>query len=279
MYTDQYQLTMAQLYFRLGLHERPAQFDYFYRRNPDYGAHQAGYCVHAGLEWLLDWMRAARFDDDDIAYLQSQKEPGGARIFADDFLAWLRAHGNFDGITLRAIPEGRVVHPNAPLAIVQGPLAMAQILETSLLNHLNYPTLVATKAERMHQSARGRLLMEFGLRRGQERGANAGARAALIGGADFSSMRTCRPAAPALMPGAARYAEPRKFGPAARSPGAAKAARDSGALLWVGPAGGMLAVRFMLTVPDAAVTPRTTSPCAGGPSDAAVGNRQRQSEH
>ena len=69
----------------------------------------------------------------------------------------------------------------------QGPLAMAQILETSLLNHLNYQTLIATKAARIHESGRGRTMLEFGLRRGHERGANAGARAALIGGADFSS--------------------------------------------------------------------------------------------
>jgi len=187
LYTDQYQLTMAQLFFRLGLQERRVQFDYYYRRNPDYGAHQAGYCINAGLEWLLDWMREARFRDADIDALRHQTDASGARIFADDFLEWLRAHGTFESISLRAIPEGRVVHPNVPLAIVQGPLAMAQILETALLNHLNYPILVATKAERMHQSGRGRLLLEFGLRRGQERGANAGTRAALIGGADFSS--------------------------------------------------------------------------------------------
>ena len=61
LFTDQYQLTMAQLYYRAGLHEKPAQFDYFYRRNPDYGGHQAGYGVSAGLEWLLDWMQRARF--------------------------------------------------------------------------------------------------------------------------------------------------------------------------------------------------------------------------
>jgi nicotinate phosphoribosyltransferase len=99
----------------------------------------------------------------------------------------LRDNGSFAGIAMHAIPEGRVVHPNVPLVVVQGPLAMAQILETSLLNHLNYPTLIATKAARIRESGRGRLLLEFGLRRAQERGANAGARAALIGGADFTS--------------------------------------------------------------------------------------------
>ena len=86
-----------------------------------------------------------------------------------------------------AIPEGRVVHPHVPLTVVQGPLAVAQILETPLLNQLNYQTLIATKAARIHESGPGRLLLEFGLRRGHEKGANAGTRAALIGGADFSS--------------------------------------------------------------------------------------------
>ena len=187
LFTDQYQLTMAQLYYRMGLHEKPAQFDHFFRSYPDYGSHKAGYCINAGLEWLLDWMREARFRDQDIAHLRGQTDRTGKRIFDNDFLAWLQKTSTFDGITMRAIPEGRVVHPNVPLTIVQGPLAMAQIVETSLLNHLNYPTLIATKAARIHESGRGRLLLEFGLRRAQERGANTGARAALIGGADFSS--------------------------------------------------------------------------------------------
>ncbi len=187
LFTDQYQLTMAQLYYRVGLHERQVQFDHFFRNYPNYGAHQAGYCINAGLEWLLDWMQEAHFRDEDIAYLRGQRGRAGTPVFGDDFLAWLRHNGAFDSLTMRAIPEGRVVHPNEPLTVVQGPLAMAQILETSLLNHLNYQTLIATKAARMHDSGRGRLLLEFGLRRGHERGANAGARAALIGGADFTS--------------------------------------------------------------------------------------------
>jgi len=187
LFTDQYQLTMAQLYYRMGLHEKRAQFDHFFRTYPDYGAHQAGYCVNAGLAWLLDWMQEAYFRDEDLAYLRGQTSRTGERLFHDDFLAWLRQHGTFAGITLQAIPEGRVVHPTVPLTVVQGPLVMAQILETPLLNHLNYPTLIATKAARIHESGRGRLLLEFGLRRAQEKGANAGARAALIGGADFTS--------------------------------------------------------------------------------------------
>jgi nicotinate phosphoribosyltransferase len=187
LFTDQYQLTMAQLYYRVGLHKKQVQFDHFFRHYPDYGAHEAGYCVNAGLEWLLDWMLESRFRDEDIELLQGQRGRKGAPIFSQEFLAWLRQNGTFDALTMRAIPEGRVVHPNVPLTVVQGPLAMAQMLETSLLNHLNYQTLIATKAARIHDSGRRRLLLEFGLRRGHERGANAGARAALIGGADYTS--------------------------------------------------------------------------------------------
>ena len=187
LFTDQYQLTMAQLYYRVGLHEKKVQFDHFFRNYPDYGMHEAGYCINAGLEWLLDWMQEARFRDEDIVYLQGQTGRAGTPVFGDDFLTWLRGNGTFEGLTMRAIPEGRVVHPNVPLTVVQGPLAMAQILETSLLNHLNYQILIATKAARIHESGRRRLMLEFGLRRGHGRGANAGARAALIGGADFSS--------------------------------------------------------------------------------------------
>ena len=187
LFTDHYQLTMAQLYFRAGLHETPVQFDHFFRRYPDYGSHSAGYCVTAGLEWLIDWMRETRFTSGDVDYLRSLRDGNGDRSFDEDFLAWLGEHGHFSGLTLKAIPEGRVVHPNVPLTEVTGPLAMAQILETSLLNHLNYPTLIATKASRMVESARRRPVLEFGLRRAQGFGANAGARAALIGGAGFTS--------------------------------------------------------------------------------------------
>lgn len=187
LFTDQYQLTMAQLYFHLGVHEKRVQFEHFFREYPDYGSHQAGFCINAGLEWLLDWMSEARFRDADIDYLRSHQSRSGSRLFSDDFLAWLSSGGNFETISMRAIPEGRVVHPNTPLTIVEGPLAMAQILETSLLNHLNYQTLIATKAARIREIGRGQVMMEFGLRRAQDRGGSAGARAALIGGADYSS--------------------------------------------------------------------------------------------
>jgi nicotinate phosphoribosyltransferase len=187
LFTDQYQLTMAQLYYRLGMHERPAQFDHFFRSYPNYGQHQAGYCVCAGLGWLLDWLETAHFGDEEIAHLRSQKQSSGRPLFDEAFLGWLRHDFDFMALTIRAVAEGRVVHPHAPLTVVEGPLAMAQLLETSLLNKLNFQTLIATKAARIHESGRGRLLLEFGLRRAQDEGANAGARAALIGGADFTS--------------------------------------------------------------------------------------------
>jgi nicotinate phosphoribosyltransferase len=187
LFTDMYQLTMAQVYYQMGLHEKLVQFDHFFRNYPDYGTHKAGYCVNAGLEWLLDWMSKVHFRDQDLEYLRTQETSTGKRVFGDDFLEWLRKECDFSALSLWAIPEGRVVHPNEPLTIVRGPIALAQILETSLLNHLNYQTLIATKASRIHEIGRKRLLLEFGLRRGQGKGANAGARAALIGGADFSS--------------------------------------------------------------------------------------------
>lgn len=187
LFTDLYQLTMAQLYFREGLHERPAQFEYFFRSYPDYGQHQAGYCLTAGLEWLLNWMVRYRFRDEDLAYLTSSRDRRGGRLFADDFLNYLKLHGDFAGLSIRAVPEGRVVHAGTPVAVVQGPLIMAQLLETALLNHLNYPTLVATKAARVKQAARSGSVTDFGMRRGQERGVNAGTRAALISGVDYSS--------------------------------------------------------------------------------------------
>jgi nicotinate phosphoribosyltransferase len=187
LFTDFYQLTMAQTFFKKGLHAKEVQFDYFFRKYPRYLSGQAGYCVFAGLQSLAEWMQDCSFQENDIQYLAEHKSPANKPMFSKDFLEWLSVEGNFKAINLEAIPEGRSVHPNVPLVSVRGPLAMAQILESSLLNHLNYQTLVATKACRIREAGRGNLLLEFGLRRGQGKGANAGVRAALIGGADFSS--------------------------------------------------------------------------------------------
>lgn len=185
--TDQYQLAMAQVYFRHGLHEDPALFEYFFRAYPNYDGHQAGYCVNAGLGSLLEWMQSVRFEPHDLRQLRGQVSAGGEPLFAPDFLDWLEQAGTFEALSLRAVPEGRIVHPELPLAQVQGPLAMAQLLETALLNQLNYQTLIATKAARIKDSARGATVLEFGLRRAQGKGGISGTRAALIGGADFSS--------------------------------------------------------------------------------------------
>ncbi len=185
--TDQYQLTMAQLYYRMGIHETRAQFDHFFRSNPDYGVHHAGYCVNAGLESLIDWLDEAVFGQEEIDTLRSQRSSRGEQLFADDFLNWLQNQFSAKAINLYAVPEGRVIHPNVPIHVVEGPLAIGQIIETGLLNTVNYQILIATKAARVKQSSQGQVLMEFGLRRAQGLGAISGTRAALIGGADFSS--------------------------------------------------------------------------------------------
>jgi nicotinate phosphoribosyltransferase len=187
LFTDMYQLTMAQLYYRIGMHERQVQFDHFFRDYPDYGSHKAGFCINAGLEWLIDWMQTVRFREEDVEYLRGLKSGVGGRLFDDDFLHWLGDNGDFRAINMQAIPEGRVIHPNVPLTIVRGPLLMAQILETALLNKLNYSILIATKAALIREVGRCQILMEFGLRRAHDKGGNAGARAALIGGADYTS--------------------------------------------------------------------------------------------
>lgn len=185
--TDQYQLAMAQVYWKEGLADRNALFDYFFRTYPDYGNHQAGYCISAGHGWLLEWMEEVRFEAGDIDALASQRTSTGARRFDRGFLDWLADNGDLTGVRVDAVAEGRVVHANAPMASVRGPLVMTQILETAFLNRLNYSTLIATKAARVDDAARGSTVLEFGMRRGPDSGVHAGGRAALVGGADFTS--------------------------------------------------------------------------------------------
>ena len=183
--TDQYQLTMAQLYFRHGLHDRDVRFEHFFRRYPDYGEHEAGYAINAGWGWLGRWADRARFGEEEQAALRSHRVEGH-RLFSDDFVDWLGGL-SWDALRYESVPEGRVVHANVPITVVEGPLAAAQILETPLLNHLNFHTLIATKASRVVEATRGGAVLEFGLRRAPDEGGIAATRAALIGGASASS--------------------------------------------------------------------------------------------
>ncbi|MFT4866637.1 MAG: nicotinate phosphoribosyltransferase [Ilumatobacter sp.] len=182
LFTDMYELTMAQVYVTQGISEQRAQFDYFFRSTPDYGTHQAGFGVFAGLDPLLSWISSLEIGAAHIEALGAMTSPTGTPVFGTEFLDWLAAPGRFDDIEVRSIAEGRVVHPHVPIVTVTGPLAVCQLLETSLLNHLNYPTLIATKAARVVHSARGGSVLEFGMRRGPSTGVNEGIRAALIGG-------------------------------------------------------------------------------------------------
>ncbi len=187
LYTDHYQLTMAQAYLQHGLAERRVRFDAFFRRAPNYGEHQAGYAVFAGLEDLLRWMEVARLSDAQAETLLAVEAGGGRRPFDERFVEWLRSRRGWQGVRVLSVAEGRVIHAEAPFVSVEGPLASVQLLETALLNHLNYATLVATKAARLRRIAGGATVLEFGMRRAQGRAAEAGTRAALIGGVDASS--------------------------------------------------------------------------------------------
>ncbi|TCL64777.1 nicotinate phosphoribosyltransferase [Hydrogenispora ethanolica] len=168
--TDYYEITMLYGFWKYGRHEQQACFEYFFRSLPPHN----GFALSAGLEQFLDFLRHFAFNPSDLAYL-------GQQGFEPEFLEYL-AHFKPD-FDLWAVPEGSVVFPNEPLIRVEGPLGFLQLLETILLNSLNYPTLVATKAARVCYAAEGDPVMEFGLRRAQgPDGGLSGARAAIIGG-------------------------------------------------------------------------------------------------
>jgi nicotinate phosphoribosyltransferase len=175
LYTDLYQLTMAQGYYLCGKHEEPAVFDYFFRKNP----FDSGYTHFAGLADLLDAVESWRFSEEDLAYL---RELG----FDPRFLEYLR---HFEpNIDVYAVREGEVVFPNEPVARFEGPLMQVQMLETLALNFLNFQSLIATKASRIVEMAGPeRLVADFGLRRAQGLGGYHAARAAIIGGCQATS--------------------------------------------------------------------------------------------
>ncbi len=173
-YTDLYQIAMGQAWYREGLADQPAQFDYFFRRLPFDG----GYCVFAGLGDVLEILADWRFDGDDIDYL-------AGRGFEADYLRHLRDF-RFRG-SLHAPREGEVVFSTEPVVRVEGRILEAQLIETMLLNVLNYQSLIATKAARMRSVAGDAVLSDFGLRRAQGPGGVMAARAAVIGGFDSTS--------------------------------------------------------------------------------------------
>lgn len=175
LFTDFYELTMAQGFRKRGMDKR-AVFETFFRRQPFGG----GFSVFAGLETFLDALRSFRFEKEDIDYLR------GLGAFDADFLDYLRGF-RFGG-DVWAVPEGSVVFPQEPLIRVDANLVEAQIIEGMLLNAVNFQSLVATKAARVYLASGRGNVMEFGLRRAQgPDGAMSASRAAYIGGASCTS--------------------------------------------------------------------------------------------
>lgn len=182
MLTDLYQLTMAQGYWNLGKDKQRAVFDLFFREHP----FQGGYTIFCGLAAVLEMIQSFHFKKEDVDYLASLKGANNTPLFSSDFLQMLlnlRLTVDID-----ALNEGSLAFPKEPLLRVEGPLLECQLLETVLLNLINFPTLIATKASRICHAAKGDQVIEFGLRRAQ--GPNGGltaSRAAFVGGCTSTS--------------------------------------------------------------------------------------------
>lgn len=177
LHTDKYQINMMYAHWVNGTQDRKAVFDLFFRKLP-FGN---GYAVMAGLERIVRYIENLRFSEEMIAYLAEQEEQYDPAFF--DALRDFRFTGN-----LYAVPEGTVVFAKEPLVRVEARVFEAQLIETALLNFLNFQTLIATKAARIRQVAPDDVLLEFGTRRAQEADAAVwGARAAVIGGFDATS--------------------------------------------------------------------------------------------
>lgn len=174
LYTDKYELTMAEAYFKEDVHEAPGCFDYSFRSSP----FESGFVVFAGLQDVLEALADYRFDEYDIAFLANDG-------FDEKFLRYLeefRFRGN-----VRSMREGEIVFPVEPILRVTGTLIETQIVETMILNILNFQSLVATKAARIRMVAGERGLSDFGLRRAHALGGISASRAAVIGGFDSTS--------------------------------------------------------------------------------------------
>jgi nicotinate phosphoribosyltransferase len=175
--TDLYQLTMAYGYWKNEMLEHQAVFHAYFRLPPFNG----GYTVACGLGDAIDYLQHFKFQPDDIEYLASLTGSDGKLLFDSKFLDYLGAL-KF-ACDVDAVVEGDVIFPNEPLLKVSGPLLQGQLLETALLNMLNFQTLIATKAARICLAAKGERVIEFGLRRAHgSDGALAASRAAYIGG-------------------------------------------------------------------------------------------------
>ncbi|MEJ8757880.1 nicotinate phosphoribosyltransferase [Pontibacter sp. H259] len=170
LYTDMYQLSMAHAHYNYNRHNEQVAFDYFYRKQP----YNGGFTIFSGLGEVLALLQEFKFSSDDIDWLHKTTN------FNDEFLEFMREF-RFKG-TVYSMREGEVVFPQEPLVRVQGNLVEAQLVETALLNYLNYSSLIATKAARIKLVARGGILSEFGLRRAQGLGGMLATRAAITGG-------------------------------------------------------------------------------------------------
>ncbi|MEO8400233.1 MAG: nicotinate phosphoribosyltransferase [Gammaproteobacteria bacterium] len=175
--TDLYQLTMAYGYWKLGIHEREAVFHQIFRKQPFRG----NYSVACGLGSVIEFLQEWRFAEDDLSYLQTLRAFNGSVLFSNEFLDYLRdLRFSCD---IDAVLEGNIVFPHEPLLRVKGPLLQCQLLESTLLNIINFQTLIATKAARVCQACDGDPVLEFGMRRAQgPDGALSASRAAYIGG-------------------------------------------------------------------------------------------------
>lgn len=173
--TDYYELTMMYGYFKKQMTKTRSVFDLFFRANSE-----SNYCIAAGLEQAVQYIENLRFEKEQLDYLRSTKD------FDEDFLAYLE-NFRFSG-DIYALEEGTVVFPGEPLMIVKAPIIEAQLMESALLNIVNFQTLIATKASRVAYVAQPGQVSEFGLRRAQAPDAAVyGARAALIGGCSSTS--------------------------------------------------------------------------------------------
>lgn len=175
--TDQYQLVMACGYWQLKMAERPAVFSLFFRRLP----FQNTYAVCCGLANAIDFLLHWRFSTSDLDYLSSLRTLKNTPLFMEDFLTYLsnlRFSGHVD-----AIPEGQLIFPQEPVLRIQGPLLQCQILETALVNFMQFSSLIATKASMVCETAQPQPVVEFGLRRAQgPDGGLMASRAAFVGG-------------------------------------------------------------------------------------------------